>query len=118
MHCRDFLAWDHAEQPVVGKAHWHFYKLRDDSIMPVICPTCQNVFRKDRSTYPCQRHPPVSLHGVVFDILVGSEHPQASRLSFSVFSGPHTAAKLAPPYGIAISGFSKTFPSAIKRARS
>ncbi len=23
---------------------WAFYKLRDDGIVPLICPTCQNVF--------------------------------------------------------------------------
>src|SRR5260370_28586715 len=31
------------------------------------------MFSRDRSKHPCQR-PPATLHGVVFDILVGSEY--------------------------------------------
>jgi len=27
---------------------WAFYKLRDDGIVPLICPTCQNVFEGSR----------------------------------------------------------------------
>jgi hypothetical protein len=33
--------------------------------VPVICPTCQNVFAGE------SRRPPATLHGVVFDILIG-----------------------------------------------
>jgi len=43
-------------------------KWTDIEILPVICPTSQNVFA---GKHPCQR-PPSTLHGVVFDILVGS----------------------------------------------
>jgi hypothetical protein len=53
-----------------------FAKLRDDIIVPVICPTCQNVFRGiGHSSHAGDRF--VSLHGVVFDILVGSERELA-----------------------------------------
>src|SRR5665213_3452362 len=41
-------------------------KWRDDAIVPVICPTCQNIFA--RSLLPATVR--LSLHGVVFDILV------------------------------------------------
>jgi hypothetical protein len=27
-----------------GQRHGRFYKLRDDGMVPLICPTCQNVF--------------------------------------------------------------------------
>ena len=56
-----------------------FYKLRDDTILPVICPTCQNVFAGSPK-HPCQRRR-VTLHGVVFDILVWGEHrvPQTRK---------------------------------------
>src|SRR5467141_3737495 len=36
---------------------WAFCKLRDDGIVPLICPTCQNVFEGIRSKHPCQRPP-------------------------------------------------------------
>jgi hypothetical protein len=41
-----------------------FQELRDIAIVPVICPTCQNVFAGEAS---CQRAL-ATLHGVVFDI--------------------------------------------------
>jgi hypothetical protein len=41
---------------------------RDDGILPVICPTCQNVFAGSRMAGDRQ----ATLHGVVFGILVGS----------------------------------------------
>src|SRR5882724_7962732 len=45
---------------------------RDDGIVPLICPTCQNVFAGiAQSIHASDRH--ATLHGVVFDILVGSE---------------------------------------------
>jgi hypothetical protein len=44
----------------------------DDGSVPVICPTCQ-MFSKDRSKHPGWRDQ-ATLHGVVFDILVGSGH--------------------------------------------
>jgi hypothetical protein len=37
-----FLIDHRAEQPAVGPGH--FCKWRDGVIVPVICPTCQNVF--------------------------------------------------------------------------
>jgi hypothetical protein len=46
------------------------FKLRDGGIVPVICPTRQ-VF--SRAKHRCRRQL-VSLHGVVFDILVGARH--------------------------------------------
>jgi hypothetical protein len=51
--------------------------MRDDGIVPVICPTCQNV-SLDRSKHPCQRHQ-ATLHGVVFDILVWGDHRVPKR---------------------------------------
>src|SRR5882757_9684178 len=51
---------------------WASCKLRDDGIVPLICPTCQNVFAGfAQSIHASDRH--ATLHGVVFDILVGSE---------------------------------------------
>ena len=51
---------------------WPSCKWRDDGIVPLICPTCQNVFAGiAQSIDASDRH--ATLHGVVFDILVGSE---------------------------------------------
>src|SRR6195256_3313972 len=51
---------------------WASCKLRDDGIVPLICPTCQNVFAGfAQSIHASDRH--ATLHGVVFDILVGSQ---------------------------------------------
>jgi len=47
-----------------------FDELRDDGLVPLICPTCQ-MFSKDRSNHPGWRDQ-ATLHGVVFDILGGS----------------------------------------------
>src|SRR6266700_7658049 len=58
---------------------WAFSKLRDDAIVPLICPTCQNVFAGiAQSIHASARH--ATLHGVVFDILVGSEHRVGSAV--------------------------------------
>ena len=38
-----FLACNRAESPM-WQGHGRSYKLRDDGIVPLICPTCQNVF--------------------------------------------------------------------------
>jgi hypothetical protein len=54
-----------------GQRHRRFYKLRDDGMLPLICPTCQNVCA-GKASMPAT--PPVTLHGVVFDILVGSDN--------------------------------------------
>ena len=50
-----------------------FYKWRDDGIVPLICPTCQNVFAGIAQSIDASDHH-ATLHGVVFDILVGSEN--------------------------------------------
>ena len=42
----------------------------DNEDMPVICPTCQNVFAGS-----LERPHQATLHGVVFDILVEGAHP-------------------------------------------
>jgi tryptophan-rich sensory protein len=55
---------------------WAFYKLRNDELVPLICPTCQMF---SRVKHPRWR-PPATLHGVVFDILVGSRHPVGPRV--------------------------------------
>jgi hypothetical protein len=52
-----------------------FDEWRDDGLVPVICPTCQNVFR---GTFKAQNAEFVTLHGVVFDILV-LERARAGR---------------------------------------
>jgi hypothetical protein len=49
-----------------------FYKCRNDLVVPLICPTCQNVFAKFAQSIHAGGHH-ATLHGVVFDILVGSE---------------------------------------------
>ena len=41
--------------------------------MPLICPTCQNVFAGIAQSIHASDHH-ATLHGVVFDILVGSVH--------------------------------------------
>jgi len=48
-----------------------FCKLRDDGIVPLICPTCQNVFAGFAQSIHASGHH-ATLHGVVFDILAGS----------------------------------------------
>jgi hypothetical protein len=47
------------------------FKLRNGGIVPLICPTCQNVFGGKAAV---QATSPATLHGVVFDILVGSAY--------------------------------------------
>ena len=47
--------------------------LRDDGIVHPIRPTCQNVFAGFAQSIHASDHL-ATLHGVVFDILVGSEH--------------------------------------------
>ena len=44
-------------------------KWRDDETVPLICPTCQSVCWERRTC----RGAPATLHGVVFDILVGTD---------------------------------------------
>ena len=51
---------------------WAFYKSREDGLVPLICPTCQSVFAGFAQSIHASDHL-ATLHGVVFDILVGSE---------------------------------------------
>jgi hypothetical protein len=84
-----FWACNRAEAPVVGQGDGCFYKWRDDEDMPLICPTCQNIFLRDRSEHSRWRQH-VTLHGVVFDILVGGWY-RAVRLRFrSAQAAPDT----------------------------
>jgi hypothetical protein len=48
--------------------------LRDDEILQLICPTCQSAFVGS----PMSATARLTLHGVVFDILVGGLHPWRS----------------------------------------
>ena len=70
---------------VIGTSHRHHmnghhprhrpgqsYQLRDDAIVPVICPRRVKMVWPRRAKHPCRRTA-ATLHGVVFDILVGSE---------------------------------------------
>src|SRR6266436_8165450 len=52
---RIFLPAIAPKGPLSGRA-MAFCKLRDDGIVPLICPTCQNVFA-GCSKHPCQRPP-------------------------------------------------------------
>jgi hypothetical protein len=47
-------------------------QLRDDTVVPLICPTCQNVSAGIAQSIHASDHH-ATLHGVVFDILVGSQ---------------------------------------------
>ncbi len=60
------------EEAVVGQGHGGICELRDDGIVPLICPTCQNVFAGIAQSIHASDHR-ATLHGVVFDILVGSQ---------------------------------------------
>src|SRR6266851_2362367 len=51
---------------------WAFYKSRDDGIVPLICPTCQNVFAGSlKASMPATTM--LLCMGLFFDILVESE---------------------------------------------
>src|SRR3954462_3190870 len=57
-------------QAIVGQGHSQFYEWCDDGILPLICPTCQK-----RGGGPLSMQtidPGATLHGVVFDILIGT----------------------------------------------
>ncbi len=90
---KDFLPAIALEEPVVGQGHGRFCKLRDDAIVPLICPTCQNVFAGFAQSIHASDHH-ATLHGVVFDILVGSESrvDLAARLA-SVAAFPRFASE-------------------------
>src|SRR6266852_7715061 len=67
---KDFLPAIAPNSPLSGRAMGVL--LRDDGIVPLICPTCQNVFAGFAQGIHASDHH-ATLHGVVFDILVGSE---------------------------------------------
>jgi hypothetical protein len=55
--------------------------------VPLICPTCQNVFAGiAQGIHASDRH--ATLHGVVFDILVGSERLVLAELVMNRRSEP------------------------------
>jgi hypothetical protein len=58
--------------------------MRDNGIVPVICPTCQIVFAGEASMpanpFVCIGF--LSLHGVVFDILVGTGSAASPAAAF------------------------------------
>jgi cytochrome c len=68
---KDFLPAIAPKSPLSGRAMGVL--LRDDGILPPIRPTCQNVFAGFAQSIHASDHH-ATLHGVVFDILVGSEH--------------------------------------------
>src|SRR6266850_4221633 len=56
---------------------------RDGGIVPLICPTCQNVFAGiAQSVHASDRH--ATLHGVVFDILLEARAASALAAVFPV----------------------------------
>ena len=58
-------------QAIVGQGRNQFYEWCDDGILPLICPTCQKkVFEAASSMQAVD--PRATLHGVVFDILIGT----------------------------------------------
>jgi hypothetical protein len=63
-----FLVCNRAASPTGSGS----YKLRDDGNVPLICPTCQNVFCRQapHASDPFVCKGLLSLHGVVFDIFV------------------------------------------------
>ena len=75
------FAQNHTERHAIAGPR-AFSGLCDDEGVPLICPTCQVLPPKR----PCRR-PPATLHGVVFDIFVGS-HSDPARLRESCLK-PH-----------------------------
>src|SRR6266478_6375743 len=84
---KDFLPAIALEEPVVGQGPWAFCKWRDDGIVPLICPTCQIVFAGIAQSIRASDHR-ATLHGVVFDILVGSERLVLAELVMNRRSEP------------------------------
>jgi hypothetical protein len=74
---KDFLPAVAPHSPLSGRAiSWggpgEFCKSRNAATVPVICPTCQIVFARIAQGIHARDHH-AALHGVVFDILVGSK---------------------------------------------
>src|SRR5258708_33136726 len=67
-----------------GDKHEAFARRRrDGGIVPLICPTCQNVFAGiAQSVHASDRH--ATLHGVVFDILLEARAASALAAVFPV----------------------------------
>ncbi len=88
---RSLARHDHArllrDVPFIGRGRGQAYKLRDDAIVPLICPTCQNVLTASVLAAPrkASGRPATTLHGVVFDISVGSR----ARAVVGRFRGPN-----------------------------
>ena len=55
--------------------YWQSCKLRDEGFVPLICPTCQNVFSGKASmpATPFAFKGFLTVHGVVFDVLLAEE---------------------------------------------
>src|SRR5712672_983511 len=68
---KDYLPAIAPNSPLSGRAMGVL--LRDGGIVPLICPTCQSVFAGIAQSIHASDHH-ATLHGVVFDILVGSEN--------------------------------------------
>src|SRR6266481_734102 len=84
---KDFFACNRARGARCRAGPWAFCKWRDDGIVPLICPTCQNVFAGiAQGIHASDRH--ATLHGVVFDILVGSERLVLAELVMNRRSEP------------------------------
>src|SRR5882757_11277857 len=67
---KGFFACNSARGARCRAGPWASCKLRDDGTVPLICPTCQNVFAGiAQGIHASDRR--ATLHGVVFDILVG-----------------------------------------------
>jgi hypothetical protein len=67
--------------------------LDDDEDMPVICPTCQNVFAGS-----LKRPDPVTLHGVVFDFFVERPIHGSEPCWVGAMAVRPTAHRIATPY--------------------
>jgi hypothetical protein len=61
------------------------HKLRDDRLVPVICPTCQNLFTQSLK-HQYQQHY-FTLHGVVFDIFGFGQAPLPPKEKAPPFDG-------------------------------
>jgi hypothetical protein len=62
------FASNHAEPPAAEHGDGRFYKLRDDPVVPLICPTCQLFFGITENANAGNHM--ATVHGVVFDVFV------------------------------------------------
>src|SRR6267378_3234737 len=89
---KGFFACNRAGGARCRAGPWAFCKLRDDGIVSLICPTCQ-IAGIAQSIHASDRH--ATLHGVVFDILVGSQ----SRVLRSGLLAASRRMRFAPAHG-------------------